>query len=823
MDNLTNDLKLVLRRLLRSPMFAFITLLTLAISIGANTAVFTVLESVLLKPLPYPHPEQLVAVWLSAPGLNLPKFTLSPSTYFILHEQAKSFQSLGLYDGDSVSITGVSEPEQVRALDVTEDTLTALGIPPMLGRTFNHADDTDGSPATVILTYGYWQRKFGADPNVVGRTMIADGKSRQIIGVMPARFHFLDMDDPPLLLPFQFNRTNAHLGNYSFQGVARLKPGVTIEQADSEVAHLLPVVLRSFPPPEGFSLELFEKANISPLLFPFKDNEVGDVGKLLWVLMGSIGLVLLIACANVANLLLVRFEGRQHELAIRAALGAGRRRIAGELLLESFVLGVAGSAIGLALAWAALRALVAAAPDGLPRVHEIGIDPSVLLFTLAVSLLASLLFGAIPVFKYAGSRLGAGLREAGRSASQTRERHRARNVLVVVQVSLAIVLMISSGLMIRTFRALTHVNPGIGAPESLQTFQLTIPRAEIPDNEKAVHTEEALMRSVAALPGVQSVSAATHLPLDGTGSFDPVFAQDHTYKDGEMPPLRRFQYVAPGYFSNIGTPLLLGRDFTWEDNYNKIPVAIVSENTAREYWQSPENALGKRIRVGSNDDWREIVGVAANVYFDGVNQPAPTVVYWPMMAANFESDKLQVQRTLDYTLRTTRAGSENFMNEVRRAIWSVDANLPLADVHTEDYYYRKSLARTSFTLVMLAVAGAMALLLGIVGLYGVIAYSVSQRTREIGIRMALGAQQTNLVHLFVRQALVLAAVGVVFGLTASVAVMRFMSTLLFDVKPVDPLTYVVVTVSLVATAAIASWLPSRRAAAVDPVIALRCE
>ena len=823
MDNLTNDLKLVLRRLLRSPMFTFITLLTLAVAIGANTAVFTVLESVLLKPLPYPDPERLVAVWLTAPNLNLPKLSLSPSTYFILHEQAKSFQSFGLYDGDSVNVTGVSEPEHVRALDVTEDTLSVLGIPPMLGRTFNHTDDTEGSPATMILTYGYWQRKFGADPNVVGRTIIADGKSRQIIGVMPARWHLMDLDDPSLLIPMQLNRSNAHLGNYSFPGVARLKPGVAIQQANSEVAQLLPMVLRSFPAPEGFSLELFEKANISPLVFPFKDNEIGDVGKLLWVLMGSICIVLLIACANVANLLLVRFEGRQHEFAIRAALGAGWRRIAGELLLESVVLGIAGSAIGLALAWAALRAIVAAAPDGLPRINEIGIDPSVLLFTFAVSLLASLLFGSIPIFKYAGSRLGTGLREAGRGASQSRERHRARNVLVVVQVSLAIVLMISSGLMIRTFRALTHVYPGIGSPESLQTFVLTIPYVEIPDNEKIVHAEEALMRSVAALPGVDSVSACSHLPLDGSGSFDPVFAQDHTYKDGELPPLRRFQYVAPGYFSNIGTPLLLGRDFTWEDNYNKIPVAIVSENTAREFWGSAEKALGKRVRVAGNDDWREVVGVAANVYFDGVSKPAPTVVYWPMMVANFEGDKLQIQRTLDYTVRSTRARSEIFMNEVRRAVWSVDANLPLANVHTEDYYYRKSLARTSFTLVMLAVAGAMALLLGIVGLYGVIAYSVSQRTREIGIRMALGAQQTNLVQMFVRHALVLAAVGVVFGLTASVALMRFMSTLLFDVKPVDPLTYVVVTVSLVATAALASWLPSRRAAAVDPVIALRCE
>jgi predicted permease len=804
-------------------MFTFITLLTLAVSIGANAAIFTVLESVLLKPLPYPHPDALVAVWLQAPGLKLPRLNVSPTTYFVLHEQAKSFQFLGLYTQDSGTVTGLSEPEHVRGLDVTEDTLNALGIPPMLGRTFNHADDTDGNPETVILTYGYWRRKFGADPGVIGRTMVVDGTPRQIIGVMPARFHFMDMDDPPLIFPFQFERAKAHLGNYSFQGVARLKPGVSTQQASAEVAQLLPVVVRSFPPPDGFSLQLFQQAQINPLLFPFKDDEVGDVGKLLWVLMGSIGIVLLIACANVANLLLVRFEGRQHELAIRSALGAGWRRIAGELLLESVALGVAGSATGLALAWAAIRALVAAAPDGLPRLHEIGIDAPVLLFTLGVSLLASLLFGAIPVFKYAGSRLSAGLREAGRGASQTRERHRARNILVVVQVALAIVLMISSGLMIRTFRALSHVNPGFASADSLQTFQITVTDKDVPDNEKSVRQEQALMDKIAAVPGVQSVAAVTHLPMDGSASFDVLFAQDRTYKEGELPPIRRFQFASPGFFSTSGTPLLLGRDFTWQDIYNKVPVAIVSENLARENWESPQNALGKRVRASSTDDWREVIGVAQNIFYDGVNQPASTTVYWPILAAHFEGDPMEVQRTLDYTIRSTRAGSENFMKEIRQAVWSVDANLPLANVNTQQYYYTKSLARTSFTLVMLGVAGAMALLLGIIGLYGVIAYSVSQRTREIGIRMALGAQQTNLVQMFVRHALVLAAIGVVFGLAASAALMRLMSSLLFDVKPFDPVTYAIVTVSLVVTAAAASWLPSRRAAAVDPLTALRSE
>jgi predicted permease len=822
-DSFLNQLKQVSRRLLRTPVFSFITLLTLAVSIGANTAVFAVLDCVLLKPLPYPHPEQLVDFALRAPGINLPRLDLSPSTYFIVRDQQSSFHDIGLYTTDSVTITGVSEPEQVRALDVTDGTLPILGIPPLLGRSFNRTDDSATGPNTVMLTYGYWQRKFGGDPSIVGRNITVDGKPRQVIGVMPARFHFLDMDDPPLLLPFQFDRSKTHLGNYSFNGVARLKPGVTMQQASSDVERLLPVVLQSFPPPPGFSLQLFQQAHIAAVLEPFQQVEVGDVGKLLWVLMGSIGIVLMIACANVANLLLVRVEGRQHEIAIRAALGAGWRRIAGELLLESVVLGLLGSALGLAIALGALRALVAVAPDGLPRVHEIGLNLPVLVFTLAVSLFASLLFGALPIFKYSGSRLGTGLREAGRSASQTRERHHSRNVLVVVQVSLAIVLMISSGLMIRTFRAMTHVNPGFVSPAFLQTFQLSVPDTIVPDPENVVRQQEAILHKIEAVPGVQSVAIGSNVPMDNSGSFDPIFAQDHTYREGELPPIRRFKYISPGFLHTMGTPLLAGRDYTWSDIYNKLPIAIVSEKLAREYWQSPQNALGKRIRVSTTDDWREVVGVAADVHDDGVTQPVPSSVYWPILLANFESDKIEVRRTLDFVIRSSRAGSENFMKEVRQAVWSVDANLPLANVHTMDYFYTRSLARTSFTLVMLAVAGGMALLLGIVGLYGVIAYSVSQRTREIGIRMALGAQRRDLLGMFVRHALLLACVGVVFGLAAAFALMRLMASLLFQVKPVDPVTYTAVTVSLVATAAVAGYLPSRRAAAVDPVEALRAE
>jgi predicted permease len=818
-----DQLKQVLRRLGRAPTFTFVTLITLAAGVGANTAVFSVVEGVLLKPLPYPHPEKLVGVWHSAPRINIPELSMAPSNYFIYREQSRTFQEVGVYQRDSDSVTGIAQPEQVRAIDVTDGVLPILGVPPMLGRWFNRTDDSPGSPATVILTYGYWKRKFGADRSILGRNITVDGKPRQIIGVMPQRFHFLDQEEPALFTPLQFNRNKTLLGQFGYEGVARLKSGVTLAEANADVARLLPTVWNSFPPPPGFSLELFKQAHVEAQVRPLMRDVVGDIGTLLWILMGSIGLVLLIACANVANLLLVRAEGRQQELAIRGALGASPGRIAAELLFESVVIGLLGSALGLALAFCALRLLVAMAPAGLPRLDEIGIDVPVLLFALGISLLASLLFGSIPVVKYAGSRLGTGLREGGRTLSQSRERHRARNTLVVVQVGLAFVLLICSGLMIRTFRALTHVNPGYVDPRSLQTFRFTIPEADVSDPEKVVRMQEAILRKIEAIPGATSVGLTSSIPIDGNNWSDPVFAEDRSYAEGELPPLRRFKFVSSGLFQTEGIPFIAGRDFTWTETYARANVAIVSENLARDYWGSVANALGKRIRVSSKDVWREIVGVVGNVQDDGMNKGAPTIVYWPILMNNFEGNDVQIRRTMAVVIRSTRAGSENLMKEAGQAAWSVDANLPLADVRTAEYYYARSMARTSFTLVMLTMAGGMALLLGTVGLYGVIAYSVSQRTREIGIRIALGAQRGELMGMFVRQGLILLAAGVACGIVVAFAAMRLMSSLLFHVSPADPVTYSVVCGGPISTAALASYIPSRRASAVDPVEALRAE
>ena len=825
MAQILDQFKQVLRRLGRAPLFTCVTLLTLAIGIGANTVIFSVVEGVLLKPLAYPHPEQLIGVWNRAAGINIPRLNMAPFLYFIDREQNKTLEDIGVFQGDAYSLTGTAQPEHVPGVDVTDGVLPILGVKPQLGRLFTRQDDQPNAAKTVILMYGYWQRHFGGEKNVVGRSIMLDGSSRQIIGVLPQSFRFLDYDDADLIVPMQLDRSKTKLGNFSYQGVARLKPGVTLQQANADQGRLIPIAIRSFPPPEGFSAALFEQAHFTPDLHPLKNDVVGDIGNLLWIIMGSIAIVLLVACANVANLLLVRVEARRQELAIRSALGAGRRNITLGLFVESLTLGFAGSLIGLALAYGALRILIAAAPTGLPRLHEIGIDIPVLLFTLGLAVFVSLVIGMIPVIKYSSVTASTGLREGGRALSQSRERHRARKVLVVVQVALALVLLICSGLMIRTFRALAHVSPGFSDPASIESFSIFIPETQIPatQNERVVRTEQAIDSKLASLAGVSSVGMTTGVPMSGSQRFDPVYAQDRVYKEGELAPIRRFDFVSPGYFSTMGTPLVAGRDLTWDEEFQKRPVAIISENFAREYWGSAANAIGKFIHVGSSDPWHEIIGVAGNVYDDGVSQPASTTVYWPLYQDNFETQKEMVQRYLSFVIRSPRAGQAAFRKEIQQAVWSVDPDLPLADQTTLGVLYTKSMARTSFMLVMLCIAGSMALLLGIVGIYGVIAYAVSQRTREIGIRMALGARRETLTGMFVRQGLALTAIGVVAGIAVAFASMRLMSSILFQVSPMDPWTYGLATGAIVLIAWIACYLPSRKAAAVDPVHALRAE
>jgi predicted permease len=817
------NLRFATRILRKSPGFAAVAALTLGLGIGSNIAIFSVVNGVLLKPLPYPHPEELVAVSHTAPGINLTNLGMSPSMYFIYREQSRTFEDIGIYLDDSVNVTGLEAPEHLRALWVTDGVLPILGIPPVLGRWFTPSDDSPRRPDTVMLTYGYWRRKFGGDHSVIGRMIDADGKPREIIGVLPQSFRFLDEPDPALILPITLDRATTLLGDFSLQGIARLKPGATMAQANVDVARMLPIVARSFPAPPRYSLKAYEDAHLGPDLRPLKRAVVGDVGQVLWILMGGIGLVLLIACANVANLLLVRVEGRRQELAIRAALGASRRSIATQLLCESFVLSLIGSGLGLGFAYGGLQLLIAMAPSSLPRLNEIGIGGPVLLFSFGAALVASLLFGSLPVLKYTDVRLGTRLREASRSLSAGGERLRARNALVIVQVAMALVLLISSGLMIRTFRALIHAQAGFTSPDEVQTFHISMPPGEISKDEQVIQMQQDILDNLETIPGVQSAGLSTSIPMNGSLAFGLLLVEDQTSATGRVPPARWFNFVSPGFLTTVGARLIAGRDLTWTDIYDKMPVALVSENLARECWNDPLDAIGKRIRTGANDHWSEIIGVVNDIHYDGINKPEPKSVYWPIVPRSFAGRDGFAIRDVTFEIRTRRAGAEDFMKLVRQAVWSLDPNLPLADVRTLGYFYGKSMTRTSFTLVMLACAGSVALLLGIVGLYGVLSYSVSQRTREIGIRVAMGAQSFQVMRLVVGHGLKLVLIGIAIGLAAALGLTRLMASLLYGVSPTDPLTFACVVVLLALSALAAFYMPARRAMRTDPMVSLRNE
>ena len=829
LELLRADLKHAMRRLGKAPGFAITVILTLAIGIGANTAVFSVLNNVILRPLPYPNSDELVATWLNAPGAaGLTNFAsglrLSSSMYFTFSEQNRTFQSLGVWMPQTANVTGVGLPEEVHILLASDGVLQSLGIPPLVGRWLSQGDQNPHGQKAVMLSYGYWQRRFGGDKSVIGKSIAIDSELRNIVGVMPRGFRVVDRDFD-VLVPLAFDRNKQILAGFGYQGIARLKPGVSLAQADADITRMLPIWMDSWTNGPGTNPHFYETWRISPALRPLKQEVIGNIAGALWVVMATIGLVMLIAGMNVVNLLLVRAEARQQELSIRSALGAGRRQIAWALLLESTVLGLLGGLAGIGFASAGLRLLLAIGPANLPRLSEVSLDARSLAFAMSLSVLSGIVLGLLPALKYTGVRVRLMLVGGSRTASASRDRQRSRNALVVGQVAMALVLLVSAMLMIRTFESLRHVDPGFTDAEHLQTIRISIPPSLIQDPQMVMHIQNDIIDKLQSISGVASVGFAAAMPMEGIEpNWDEIRVEGKNYED-EPPPLRLFNFVSPGYFHTAGTRMIAGRDFTWTDVYGLRPVIIVSENFARESWGTPSAAIGKRIRQFANMPWQEVVGVVQDVRHNGVDEKAPAIVYWTaMMDDPYSRTKtIDVARSATFAIRSNRAGNEAFLNEVQQAVWSVNASLPVASVRTMDEIYSKSLARTSFTLVMLAIAGSMALVLGIIGIYGVISYAVSQRTREIGIRLALGAQKSELRWLFVRSGLALTGAGIAVGLVVAAGLMQFMKSMLFGISPLDPVTYIAISLILATAAVLASYLPAHRAATVDPVEALRAD
>jgi predicted permease len=814
LDSLRIETEDALHRMRRAPRFTVIALLILGVAIGANTMIFSLLNGVLFKPLPYPHPERLLAVNHQSQQEGFKNMGISPSLYFIYREQNTTLSDIGAYDHDELDVTGSTTPERVRVLDVTDGTLTLLGVTPFQGRLFTRKDDSPSAAQTVLLTYPYWHKRFGATSSVVGKSITVGGVSREIIGVLPQDFHFLDQKDPSLILPMRWDRSTTTLGNFDANAIASLRPGVTIEQATTNLAGLLPVALKTFSTPAGVSDDFYRALHLAPSLLPLKTQVLGNVQNSLWILLAAAVLVLFVACANVANLLIAQIEVRCDEFALRYVIGGKRKDFSTTILVESALIGIAGSIIGLLLAYGALHIIVRFEGADIPRIRDIAITPLVLLFNSSVAVVAFLLIACAPILQSSGLHLASHLQERRDGERQSRKGWIAAKVLVTLQIALSVVLLVCSGLMFRSVRAMLRVSPGFTLPENIQTFGFYIPETQIPDTspDLVIQRDQALLEKIAAIPGVSAVSLGRSVPMDSNSYKNPVYVQKHNEGDGKVPPSRSFNFVAPGFFSALGTRLIVGRDFTWSDIYNRKPVVVVSKVFASEYWPQAQDALGQKIRVTSTDTWRDIVGVSEDVRYDGVKDPAPAMVYWPLMMDNFAGQEHKLQRATVFVVRRREGSTQGFFEDIQQQVGTVIPNVPLANNETLADLYTKSMARTTFTLVMLCVFAGMALALGTLGIFSVIAYSIVQRPRRLVSSVGSLAQRQSVLETSIRQGMSLTLPGIAIGLAIAFITMRFMPAPLFGVSAHDPLTYIATTWAVASAALLGCYLPARRIA-----------
>jgi predicted permease len=813
-----------LRRLARTPGFTAVSILTLGLGIAGTTAAFSVINAVLLRPLPYRDPERLVQLWHTAPGLGVMQVEQSDASYIQYHDKAtRSFESVASYQSSAASLTGGQEPERVAAANVTASFLPTLGIRPAVGRNFTEEEDRPGAASVAILSDALWRRRYGADPAMVGKTIQVDGITREVVGIMSPDFRFPDADTE-LWLPMGVDRAHLTTGNFNRNAIGRLRPGVTISAAEAEMQ---PILMRLPDDVPGMMTHaIFEQAKIRVVVHSLRDDVVGDIRPVLFTVFGTVALVLLIACANVANLFLVRAEARTKEVAVRSALGASPRSIVKLYLGEGLVLSTLGAVLGVALAYGALQALLRLAPAGLPRASEISIDLASLGVAAAIAAITGLFFSAIPFVRAGRAELTPMLRDGTRGSTSGRERQRVRNAFVVAQVALALVLLVGSGLLARSFQQLRAVDPGF-APNQVLTLRLSLPPATYRTVGDISRFYYQLTTRLAAVPGVQSAGGTSKLPLiDAGGSHNGAWIEDRPVSGSELPTVHSVATVTQDYFKTMGIPIVEGRTFRDDGSDRASHEMIVGRAFARHFWPNG-SAIGKRIKTGGPDAaWSTIVGVVGDVHDEALTKPVDEMIYQPMVSvvqpSPAEPDTLVAENTMTLTIRTAGDPMQVYP-AIRREIWSLDRNLPLVNVRELSTVVSSAMARTTFTLIMIGAAASVALLLGAIGIYGVISYMVSLRTREIGVRMALGAQSVQVRRMVVRQGLTLASIGVVIGLVTALALSRLIASLLYGITPYDPATLASVTLGLLVVAAVASWLPAVRAARIDPIEALRAE
>jgi putative ABC transport system permease protein len=801
METLLKDIRYGVRTLLKTPGFTAAAVIALALGIGANTAIFSVVNAVLLRPLPFQQSDQLVMVWEKRAQLGRERNVVSPPDFNDWRAQNQVFEDMAAFSGQGFNLGAGTEPERIQGAGVSPSLFSILRVQPRMGRAFQADEDRPNSNPVVIIGSALWQRSFATDPEIVGKTIKLDEKAYTVVGVMPADFVFPDRR-AEIWVPLTLSPEDANnRGGHNLRVVARLKPGVTLQQARTEMDSITAQLEQQYKVNTG------HRANV----FSLYDEVVAGARPALLVLLGAVAFVLLIACANVANLLFARSSARQKEMAIRTALGASRSRIIRQLLTESVILAITGGTVGVLLALWGLDLLLAIGGDSIPRVKEIKLDSWVLGFSILISLATGLLFGLVPALQASKPDLNETLKEGGRSASGSIRRNRTRGFFVIAEVAICLVLLIGAGLMLRSFARLVNVSPGFN-PDNLLSMNLALSGSRYGGAEQVASFYQRALERLSSLPGVQSAAATSGLPMAGA------FGSRYFGIEGRPPQPAgqgfnaNVNFTTPGYFQTMNIPLIQGRDFDQRDVMKAPEVVIINQDMVRRYWPD-EDPIGKRLAVG-NGPWRTVVGVVGDVKQAGLDIETRPEMFWPYY---------QLPLSFSTFVVRTSGDPEGMTSGVRRAMQDIDEALPLYDIKPVNEVISESVAPRRFNMLLLSIFAALALVLAAVGLYGVISYSVSQRTREIGIRMALGANHMSVLRLVVGQGMILALVGVGIGVIASFFLTKFMATLLFGVSATDPLTFVAISVLLIGVSMVASFIPARRAMKVDPMVALRYE